>query len=137
VRRRLNIVNFSRNNYRVSTLVLGSVYVNLGFIIIIIIFYLFILFNVILDEYCLENDYPRTPTEWRARFPTENVHSMTIRGVSSMKSMYPLAWKPKYFLFSAVLHVCSLDMVLGKLLLYCIHWSTDCIIRIRYNEFYV
>ncbi|VVC28539.1 Kazal domain,Follistatin-like, N-terminal [Cinara cedri] len=37
-----------------------------------------------------------------------------IRCVASMKSMYPVAWKPKYFLFYAVLHVCcSLDSVLG------------------------
>ncbi|XP_026811936.1 follistatin-A isoform X2 [Rhopalosiphum maidis] len=54
-----------------------------------------------------------TSAEWCPQFITEHVHSMTICGVASMKSMYPVAWKPKYFLFSAILHVCSLDLVLG------------------------
>jgi len=64
---------------------------------------------------CFKNGDSCTSAElWCPQFITEHVHSMTICGVASMKSMYPVAWKPKYFLFSAVLYVCSLDLVLGK-----------------------
>ncbi|XP_025418659.1 follistatin-A isoform X2 [Sipha flava] len=71
------------------------------------------MFKQIKGDRRFENGDSRTSAEWYLQFITERVHSMTICGVASMKSMYPVAWKPKYFMLYAVLHVCSLDLALG------------------------
>lgn len=79
------------------------------------------------DDRCFENGDSCVSAEWCPQFITEHVHSMTICGVVSMKSMYPVAWKPKYFLLYAVLHMCSLDLALGKSILCIITFRHSCI----------
>lgn len=80
-----------------------------------LLFVLMCLYFIFIGDDRFKNGDSCTSAElWCPQFITEHVHSMTICGVASMKSMYPVAWKPKYFLFSAVLYVCSLDLVLGK-----------------------